>query len=81
LLLGRCSARIATSNVGGYAITQGSLAATANYALTYVGANLAVTAAPLASTQSFQSLRSRGSGSICHERTSPNKACSSPYAD
>ena len=29
-----------TSNVGAYAITQGTLAASANYALTYVGANL-----------------------------------------
>jgi MBG domain (YGX type) len=36
-----------TSNVGPYAITQGTLAASANYALTYVSANLTVTAAPL----------------------------------
>ena len=36
------------SNVGAYAITQGTLAASTNYALTYVGANLTVTAgAPL----------------------------------
>jgi hypothetical protein len=34
-----------TSNVGPYAITQGSLAASSNYALSYVGANLTVTAA------------------------------------
>jgi hypothetical protein len=40
----------ATSNVGGYAITQGTLAATSNYALSYVGANLTVTAAPLTVT-------------------------------
>ncbi|QCI67506.1 beta strand repeat-containing protein [Phreatobacter stygius] len=33
----------ATSNVGGYGITQGTLAASSNYALTFVGANLAVT--------------------------------------
>ncbi|MGJ4951470.1 beta strand repeat-containing protein, partial [Bradyrhizobium sp. HKCCYLS20291] len=33
----------ATSNVGGYAITQGSLGASSNYAVTYVGANLQVT--------------------------------------
>ncbi|MBR0893944.1 filamentous hemagglutinin N-terminal domain-containing protein [Bradyrhizobium tropiciagri] len=32
-----------TSNVGGYAITQGSLAASSNYALTYTGATLTVT--------------------------------------
>ncbi|WP_163831277.1 MBG domain-containing protein, partial [Proteus mirabilis] len=32
-----------TSNVGSYAITQGSLAASSNYAVTYAGANLAVT--------------------------------------
>jgi MBG domain (YGX type) len=44
-----------TSNVGAYAITQGSLAATANYALTYVGANLTVTAAPLTVTANAQS--------------------------
>src|SRR6202040_1849094 len=35
------------SNVGAYGITQGSLLATLNYALSYVGANLSVTAAPL----------------------------------
>jgi hypothetical protein len=44
-----------TSNVGAYAITQGSLSATANYALTYVGANLTVTAAPLTVTANAQS--------------------------
>ena len=32
-----------TSNVGSYAITQGDLALSSNYALTYVGANLGVT--------------------------------------
>src|SRR6202023_1971763 len=45
----------ATSNVGAYGITQGTLAATSNYALTYVGANLAVTAAPLTVTADAQS--------------------------
>jgi hypothetical protein len=44
-----------TSNVGAYAIIQGTLAATSNYALTYVGANLAVTAAPLTVTANAQS--------------------------
>ncbi len=44
------TAASATSNVGAYAITQGTLAATANYALTYTGANLSVTAAPLSVT-------------------------------
>ncbi|MEA2952641.1 MAG: hypothetical protein QOJ96_2161, partial [Alphaproteobacteria bacterium] len=46
----------ATSNVGAYAITQGTLASSANYALTYVGANLAVTAAPLTVTADAQSV-------------------------
>ena len=32
--------------MGSYAITQGSLAASANYTLTYIGANLSVTAVP-----------------------------------
>jgi hypothetical protein len=36
-----------TSNVGSYAITQGTLADSSNYALTYVGNNLTVTAAAL----------------------------------
>ncbi|AMB44414.1 YDG domain-containing protein [Methylobacterium sp. AMS5] len=36
-----------TSGVGGYAVTQGSLAASANYRLTYQGADLAVTARPV----------------------------------
>src|SRR4029077_4194371 len=44
-----------TSNVGNYAITQGTLTASANYALTYVGANLTVTAAPLTVTADAQS--------------------------
>ena len=44
-----------TSNVGTYGITQGTLAASANYALTYVGANLTVTAAPLTVTADAQS--------------------------
>src|SRR6202043_1655833 len=44
-----------TSNVGSYGITQGSLAATSNYTLSYVGANLAVTAAPLTVNADAQS--------------------------
>jgi hypothetical protein len=40
----------AASNVGTYAITQGDLAASSNYALTYVGANLGVTARGLTVT-------------------------------
>jgi MBG domain (YGX type) len=43
-----------TSNVGAYAITQGTLAASANYTLSYIGANLTVTAAPLAVTADTQ---------------------------
>jgi filamentous hemagglutinin family protein len=37
----------ATSNVGTYAITQGTLAASSNYSLSYTGANLSVTARPI----------------------------------
>ena len=37
------STATAASNIGGYAITQGSLAASSNYALTYTGATLTVT--------------------------------------
>ncbi len=40
----------ATSNVGFYAITQGTLAASPNYTLTYVPGTLAVTARPLTVT-------------------------------
>ena len=36
-----------TANVGQYAITQGSLAASSNYAVTYNGANVSVTTRPL----------------------------------
>ncbi len=45
-----------TSNVGTYGITQGSLAASANYALTYTGANVAVTARPITVTADGQSM-------------------------
>jgi filamentous hemagglutinin family protein len=37
------SAATVTSNVGTYAITQGTVAASANYAISYTGANLSVT--------------------------------------
>jgi hypothetical protein len=43
-------ARNAGENVGSYAITQGTLALTSNYALTYVGANLTITQATLTIT-------------------------------
>ncbi|MGU3493333.1 MBG domain-containing protein [Xanthobacteraceae bacterium A53D] len=39
-----------TSNVGTYALTQGTLAATANYAVTYQGASATVTARPITIT-------------------------------
>ncbi len=42
--------RAAGENVGGYAITQGTLSAGANYALTYVGATLTITARPITLT-------------------------------
>jgi filamentous hemagglutinin family protein len=44
-----------TSNVGAYAISQGTLAANSNYAIAYTGANLTVTAAPLTVTADAQS--------------------------
>src|SRR6202050_1862738 len=43
-----------TANGGAYGITQGTLAASANYTLTYTGANLTVTAAPLTVTANAQ---------------------------
>jgi MBG domain-containing protein len=52
---GLATAATTTSNVGNYGITQGTLAATSNYALTYVGSNLAVTAAALTVTANAQS--------------------------
>ncbi|WP_175426438.1 MBG domain-containing protein [Azospirillum brasilense] len=52
-----------TSNVGAYAITQGSLAASPNYALTYTGANLTVTPRGLAVTADAQS-RSYGDANL-----------------
>lgn len=45
-----------TSNVGTYSITQGTLAASSNYALTYVGANLAVTPRAITVTANNQSM-------------------------
>ena len=42
--------RVAGEAVGSYAITQGTLALSANYALTYVGANLTITARPITVT-------------------------------
>jgi hypothetical protein len=42
--------RVAGESVSSYAINQGSVALSANYALTYVGANLTVTPAPLTVT-------------------------------
>ena len=44
-----------TSNVGGYAITQGTLAASNNYALSYTGASLAITPRALVVTANAQS--------------------------
>src|SRR6185312_8439197 len=41
-------ARAAGEGVGTHAITQGTLALSANYALTYVGADLSITARPIA---------------------------------
>ena len=44
------------SNVGQYAITQGTLGASTNYALTYVGAGLTVNARPITVTADAQSM-------------------------
>ncbi|MEK9212916.1 MBG domain-containing protein [Sphingomonas sp. 2378] len=48
----------ATSNVGSYAIDQGSLAASGNYALSYVGTDLVVNARPLTITYTATPLNS-----------------------
>ncbi len=45
----------ASSNVGTYAITQGTLSAGPNYTINYTGANLAVTTAPLTVTADAKS--------------------------
>jgi hypothetical protein len=42
--------RVAGENVGPYAIQQGTLALSSNYTLTYVGASLTITPAPLSAT-------------------------------
>ena len=44
--------RVSGENVGAYAIQQGTLALSSNYALTFVGANLTITVAPLTFTAS-----------------------------
>ncbi len=44
------------ANVGSYAITQGTLAASSNYAVTYTGANIAITARPLTITADGKSM-------------------------
>src|SRR6202030_2785098 len=46
---GLATSATTTSNVGAYGITQGTLA-NSNYAISYAGANLSVTAAPLTVT-------------------------------
>ena len=61
-----------TSNVGAYGITQGTLAASANYALTYTGNTLTVTAAPLTVTanngQSMVYWQRRPDRDLCGDR-------------
>ena len=46
--------RVAGENVGSYAINQNTLALSANYALTYVGANLTITSSAITITASAQ---------------------------
>jgi hypothetical protein len=48
-------ARAAGENVGDYAITQGTVALTANYTLSYVGANLSITKRPVTITADAKS--------------------------
>ena len=48
-------ARVSGENVGTYAITQGTLSAGSNYALTFVGANLTITARPITVTADAKS--------------------------
>lgn len=45
-----------TSNVGSHAITQGTLAASSNYAVTYTGANVFITARPITIAAEAQSM-------------------------
>src|SRR6202043_1139122 len=52
---GLATSATSTSNVGAYGITQGNLSATSNYALSYLGANLSVAAAPLTVSANAQS--------------------------
>ena len=52
---GLATAATPRSDVGAYAIGQGTLAASANYAVTYQGANLSVAARPLALTADARS--------------------------
>ena len=47
--------RVSGENVGSYAIQQGSLAATANYALTFIGANLSIGTRGLTTTADAKS--------------------------
>ena len=54
---GLATSATTTSNVGNYGITQGTLAASSNYTLTYSSANLTVRRAPLTVTADAQSRR------------------------
>jgi len=47
--------RVAGENVGSYAIQQGTVALSSNYALTYTGANLTITARPVTVTADAKS--------------------------
>ncbi|MBD2721434.1 T9SS type A sorting domain-containing protein [Hymenobacter sp. BT189] len=49
------AATAAGENVGGYAITQGTVALNTNYVLSYAGANLSITARPIAITADAKS--------------------------
>jgi len=62
--------RAAGENAGSYAITQGSVALSNNYALTYAGANLTITTAPL-------SVKANASNKLCGQN---NPAFSVTYA-
>ncbi len=52
---GLTTSAVATTGIGSYGIVQGSLAASTNYALTYTGANLAITARAITVTADAQS--------------------------
>jgi len=72
-LSGALAGITSTTGVGSYAITQGTLAASSNYAVTYVGANASVTARPITiSVTSGQSFVYGDTPTLAYSITSGN---------